>query len=69
MSERVTSVIVMLTVPEHWQRLPVREIEKKLSKQPHLIPHLAKEVKRWAGSGAIDMAALKRFVDKRTGDA
>lgn len=67
MSDDTTSVLVVLTVPRPWQRLSVREIERKLRRQPELLPMLAKEVKRWGDSGVIDLTGLQRFIDDRTG--
>lgn len=64
---RTTSVIVILTVPEAWGKLTVSEIEGKLKRQPHMMRGLATEVKRWSGSGVIDLSGLQRFIDDRTG--
>ena len=60
------SVLVVLVVPDDWKRLPVHEIARKLrANEPHLSEFLAAEVKRWAGTTATDLTALKEFVDAR----
>lgn len=68
MSDDTTNVLVILTVPAQWAKLPIPEIARKLrGNEPHLSTMLASEVKRWAGVGAVDITALKKFVDERMG--
>lgn len=56
------AVVVVLHVPSSWRFLNVREIAQRLKKQPHLIPNLALEVKRWANkeTGLDDLIANLR---------
>ena len=60
------SVLVMITVPRHWRRLSESEIERALRhNQPHLLPMLAQEVKRWQGSGVLDLTGLRKLLEER----
>lgn len=66
MTDDTESVIVMLTVPVEWKDLPQSEIARKLrGNEPHLTNMLAGEIKRWAGSGAVDLSALRQFLEDR----
>lgn len=65
-----SSILIVLTVPEHWATLSEQEIARKLEHNRHeLLPFLAKEVKRWGlpRAGVLDLTALKKFVDDRIG--
>lgn len=56
--DRADSVLIMLVVPRHWRRMSTSEIQRALKhNQPHLLPHLAAEIKRWQGSGVLDLGA------------
>lgn len=60
------SVLVMLTVPRHWRKLSEAEIERALRhNQPHLLPFLAREVKRWQGSGVLNLTELRNLLEER----
>jgi hypothetical protein len=60
------TVLIMLTVPRHWRKMGVPEIERALRyNQPHLIPTLAHEVKRWQGSGVLDLTKLRELLEER----
>lgn len=39
--------MVVLTVPAKWKSLTVREITKRMRRNDHLVPFLARETKRW----------------------
>lgn len=61
------SVLIILTVPTEWKRLPVPEIAAKLlENEPGLSVFLAAEVKRWAPTGAVNLTTLQEFIDQRT---
>lgn len=63
------SVLVLLTVPEHWPDLPVSEIERKLrDNEPQMTRHLAEEVKRWGNKDEIDAEGLQELVDELKAD-
>ena len=65
-NEDVESVIVILSVPREWIGLPEPEIARKLrGNEPHLSMMLAAEVKRWGGTGAVNLTELKRFIDEK----
>lgn len=60
------TVLIMLTVPRHWRKLSVSEIERALRyNQPHLLPFLAHEIKRWQGSGVLDLTGLRQLLEER----
>lgn len=67
MSDGTVSVLVILTVPDHWPRLTESEITRKLKANPQIFGGLASEIKRWGNANAIDLAGLQRFIDDRTG--
>lgn len=61
------TVLIMLTVPRHWRRLHVGEIARNLQLQAkdHLVPLLAAEIKRWQGSGVLDLGKLRELLEER----
>lgn len=62
--EGTRSVLVVLTVPDHWPELPVEEIERKMrDNEPAMTRHLAHEVKRWGRTDAVDVEGLQDVVD------
>jgi len=62
----IDSVLVVLQVPRRWRRLSESEIERALRHdQPQLLPMLAKEVKRWQGSGVINLTGLRELLEER----
>lgn len=59
-------MLVMITVPGHWKRLSEQEIARKFqANEPGLSRMLAKEVKRWAGSGAVNLTELRKLLEER----
>jgi hypothetical protein len=59
------TVVIMLVVPRRWRSTSEADVERLLGQQPHLLPFLAREVKRWQGSGVLDLAALRTLLEER----
>lgn len=57
------NVLIVITVPASWRSLSVREITRKLRRQPQLIPELALQIKRWANRSEVDVPGLRRVVE------
>lgn len=64
--DEVDSVLIILKVPKRWRKLDEAEVARALRyNQPHLIPDLAKEVKRWQNAGVIDLGELRKLLEER----
>lgn len=61
-----TSTLVILTVPKWWASLSVEEIAEKIRERPEIALGLAAEIKRWSDTSALDLTALKKFIEERT---
>lgn len=60
-----TSVLILLTVPDHWPDLSEKDITRKLRRNAHLlIPFLAAEVRRWGNTQALDTEGLRTLIDE-----
>ena len=60
------SVLVMLTVPRHWRKLTVDDIDRTIrAVRRNFIRQMAGEIKRWQGAGVIDLAALRTVLEER----
>lgn len=60
------SVLIMLTVPSHWPRMSVAEIERALRlRKDEILLALAHEVKRWGLSSAVQLGPLRKLLEER----
>ena len=60
------SVLIMITVPRHWRRLTLSEVERALRyNQRHLLPSIATEIKRWQDVDELDLVGLQELIDER----